>query len=218
MRDFDGRMDSVYYGKDAAVLDFMLGFYAPDARVIVDVCCNRRRIWKGSTMANKVTFYDIDPQWSPDCICSWDRLPNRDGSVDVLVYDPPHLPLAAASKKSIQRFSRDHGLKLSTQGDNVVALYSPFLREAGRVLKPDGLVFAKIKDYVHNHKYQWNVEAFNLRVREVGLTPCDLIIKRDPSAANLKSGRWKNRFHVRNAHCYWVIVRQGRCEPRRRRL
>ena len=25
--------------------------------------------------------------------------------------------------------------------------------------------FAKIKDYVHNHRYQWNLELFNAAVR-----------------------------------------------------
>ena len=53
---------------------------------------------------------------------------------------------------------------------------------------------------------------FNNEVRNAGLTPCDLIIKKDPCGGNLKSGRWKTRYHVKNVHCYWVIVRKGKCE------
>lgn len=49
---------------------------------------------------------------------------------------------------------------------------------------------------------------------QAGLTACDLVVKRDPSAGNLKSGRWKKAHHVRNAHCWWAVVRKGRCEPR----
>ncbi len=94
------------------------------------------------------------------------------------------------------------------------SLFVPFLREAKRVLRPDGLVFAKIKDYVHNHRYRWMHLFFVGGCKKVGLTPCDLVIKRDPCGGNLKSGRWKNAHHARNVHCYWIIVRKGRCEPR----
>lgn len=209
------RIESVHIGRDGELLDKMLAFYAPHANRIVDVCCNERRIWKRSEAAKLVVGYDIDPSVQPDVVCGWDSLPDNDDTVDVLVYDPPHLPLAAASAKSNQKFASDFGLGRSVKGDNIAAIHMPFLMEARRVLRPDGLVFAKIKDYIHNHKYQWNLELFNAEVRAIGLTPCDLIIKRDPSAGNMQSGRWKRTHHARNVHCYWVVVRKGRCEPRK---
>ena len=93
-------------------------------------------------------------------------------------------------------------------------MHEDFLKEAKRVLVNDGLIFAKIKDYIHNHKYQWNLEYWNAAVRNARLTPCDLIIKRDPCGGNLKSGRWKKSHHARNVHCYWSVVRKGKCEPK----
>lgn len=209
------RMESVHIGRDAPLLDEMLAFYAPGAQRIVDVCCNARRIWKGSQAAQRVVGYDIDPAMQPDVVADWSALPDADGTVDVLVYDPPHLPVAAASVKSDQRFAANFGLGRSVKGDNIAAMHMPFLLEARRALRPDGLVFAKIKDYIHNHKYQWNLEMFNAEVRAAGLTPCDLIIKRDPSAGNMASGRWERAHHARNVHCYWAVVRKGRCEPRK---
>lgn len=209
------RMQSVHIGRDAPLLDEMLAFYAPTATRIVDVCCNARRIWNGSLSATRVIGYDIDPLMNPDVVCNWSALPDADGTIDVLVYDPPHLPVAAASEKSNQKFAASFGLGLSVKGDNISAMHRPFLIEARRVLRHDGLIFAKIKDYIHNHKYQWNLEMFNAEVRSVGLTPCDLIIKRDPSAGNMASGRWRKTHHARNVHCYWVVVRNGRCEPRK---
>lgn len=209
-------LDSVYLGKDNALLDALFSFYAPSATEIIDVCCNGKKMWKKSAMAGKIKYYDIDEQWEPDHVCAWDMLPDDDATVDVLVYDPPHLPLAAASPKSMARYAKEYGLGLSVKGDNVGQLHLPFLHEAKRVLKRDGLIFAKIKDYIHNHKYQWNLELFNQAVRLAGMTPCDLIIKKDPCGGNLKSGRWKRRVHAKNVHCYWVIIRNGRCEPRRK--
>lgn len=85
-------------------------------------------------------------------------------------YDPPHLPAAAATQASLKQYVTDYGLDQTCKGDNVAALHLPFLAEAKRVLRPDGLIFAKIKDYIHNHRYQWNIEYFNAAVRAVGIS------------------------------------------------
>jgi SAM-dependent methyltransferase len=209
------RLESVWIGKDNGLLDAMLDFYAPTASRIIDVCCNERRMWKGSTWGPKVIGYDRDPAMNPDVVCEWHALPDAPGSVDVLVYDPPHMPTAASSPKSLAVYVDSYGLAGSVKADNIDSLHAPFLKEAARVLKDDGLVFAKIKDYIHNHRYQWNLSMFKEKVREAGLTACDLIIKRDPSGGNLKSGRWQRAHHAKNVHCFWVIVRKShRCEPR----
>jgi len=212
-------MESVFHGKDCQLLPEMINFYAPNAKLIVDVTCNARRMWRGVTARSetKVLYFDADFSVSPQTVCTWDRLPVQDTSVDVIVYDPPHLPQAAASPKSIAHYAVDYGLKSSTKADNVAELHPPFLEEARRVLVPDGLIFAKIKDYIHNHKYQWNLHLFNDRVRMAKMTPCDLIIKLDPCGGNLKSGRWIRAHHAKSVHCYWVVVRNGaRCEPRKK--
>lgn len=209
------RIESVWIGKDNALLDAMFDFYAPNAARSIDVCCNKGRMWRGTKWGDKVMGYDCDPAVNPDVVASWDALPDPDASVDVIVYDPPHLPLAAASPKSMQRFVSDFGLDKSVKADNIQKMHAPFLAEAKRVLKIDGLIFAKIKDYIHNHRYQWNLALFNEAVLYSGMTACDLIIKRDPCGGNLKSGRWKRAHHAKNVHCYWVIVRNSKiCESR----
>jgi SAM-dependent methyltransferase len=208
-------LESVWIGKDNKLLDAMFDFYSPEAKKIIDVCSNKRRMWKGSITASKVSYYDIDAAMLPDVVCAWDSLPDANNSVDVIVYDPPHLPVAAASEKSLTRYGVDYGLGRSVKADNIAQMHEPFLNEAKRVLKPDGLIFAKIKDYIHNHKYQWNANYFNESVIASGMTPCDLIIKRDPCGGNLKSGRWVKAHHAKNTHCYWVVVRNSsRCEAR----
>ncbi len=211
-------MESVFLGTDRELLPELFAFYAPEAKEVRDVTANTRKMWKGVSIASSpnVLYYDIDPTMNPDHVCDWSDLPDADGSVDVLVYDPPHLPLAAASPLSMDQMKDDYGLAKSVKADNIVSMHKPFLEEAKRVLKKDGLIFVKIKDYIHNHAYQWNLHEFNGVVREVGMTPCDLIIKRDPCGGNLKSGRWIKGHHARNTHCYWVVVRNSnRCERRK---
>jgi SAM-dependent methyltransferase len=206
---------SVIDGRDPQVLQIMLDFYAPLNARVVDVTANRRRMWKGVKWSGAVTWCDLDPAMAPDVVADFRALPFDDASVDVLVFDPPHLPMAAGSVASLSQMKEDYGLAGAPKADNVESYFRPFLHEACRVLRPDGVVFAKLKDYVHNHRYQWMLVEWILAVRETeGLTPCDLIVKRDPCGGNLKSGRWIKSHHVRNAHCWWVVVRKGRCEAK----
>ena len=81
------RLESVWIGKDNALLDAMFEFYAPSAKRVIDVCCNSRRMWKGSTTGAKVAYYDRDPAMQPDVVAHWHDMPDADGTVDVLVYE-----------------------------------------------------------------------------------------------------------------------------------
>lgn len=205
---------SVIDGRDPAVLQILLNFYAIPGAVVLDVTANRRRMWEGVTWSGPVSYADIDPAMAPDVVADFRALPYPAASVDVLIFDPPHLPAAGGSAASDVQMREDYGLERSLKADNIAGYFTPFLLEAARVLRPGGLVFAKLKDYVHNHRYQWMLVEWVLAVRNTpGLTACDLIVKRDPCGGNLKSGRWKRAHHVRNAHCWWAVVRKGRCEP-----
>jgi hypothetical protein len=208
---------SVMLARDPEVLTTMLEFYAwPEARVL-DVTANERRMWKGVNHPGGVTYADIDPAMNPDILADFRALPCEASSYDVIVFDPPHLPAAAASPESDQRFVGNYGLGHAPKGDNISPYFGPFLREASRVLTPEGLIFAKLKDFVHNHAYQWMLAEFIMAVKSTdGLTPCDLIVKRDPSAGSMMSSKWQKAHHARNAHCWWIVVRKGRCETRRK--
>ena len=201
---------SIIEGRDPLVLQTMLNFYARPGAVVLDVTANRRRMWDGVSWSGPVTYTDLDPDAKPDIVADFRALPVAAASVDVLVFDPPHVPDAG----HMGEWWKDYGLESAPKLDNVSSYFGPFLREASRVLRPGGLIFAKLKDYVHNHRYQWMLVEWVLAVRDTpGLTPCDLIVKKDPCGGNLKSGRWKQAHHVRNAHCWWAVVRKGRCEP-----
>lgn len=209
------RPSSVMLARDPEVLATMLRFYAKPGADVIDVTANKRRMWDGVVFNGRITYADIDQEMNPDIIADFRNLPCAPATYDVIVFDPPHLPAAAASPASDKEFSKRYGLSHAPAADNVKEYFPPFLREAERILRPDGLIFAKLKDFVHNHTYQWTLADFIAAVREQpGLTPCDLIVKKDPSGGNMMSGKWKKAHHMRNAHCWWVIVRKGRCEAK----
>lgn len=207
---------SVMLARDPEVLRTMLEFYAWPGASVLDVTANERRMWSGVHWP-AVTFADLDPAMRPDIVADFRTLPVAAASYDVIVFDPPHLPAAAASPESLKRFVGNYGLGHAPRADNISGYFAPFLTEAARVLRPDGLIFAKLKDFVHNHLYQWTLADFIDAARtQEGLTPCDLIVKRDPAGGGLKSSKWQRAHHVRNAHCWWIVVRKGRCESKRK--
>lgn len=214
--DLSKRLESVMLARDPLVLTTLLASKSfPTARIL-DCTANARKMWKGVEHAGEKVFLDIDPSVNPDVVGSFLDLPFPDASFDVLVFDPPHLPVAAASPQALSQYVKDYGLAHAPKDHNVSSYFLPFLAQAVRVLNPEGMLFAKVKDYVHNHHYQWSSVDFVNAVRATpGLTACDHIIKRDPAGGNLKSGRWEKSHHARCVHCSWIVVRKGKCESRR---
>jgi hypothetical protein len=214
------RPESVLMGRDPEAIERLMGVHAPDAPRILDATHNTGKMWKGCSYQPDHTL-DIDPQFAPDTVGDFRSMPIEDESFEVIVFDPPHLPVAMASQGSsehpnVVRFRKQYGLTadagMGRGGDNVCEQFGPFLLEARRVLTDDGIVLAKLADLIHNHRYQWQVVDFIVAVRQVDLTPCDLLIKRDPAGGNLKSSKWKNVHHLRRVHSNWIVVRKGRCE------
>jgi hypothetical protein len=213
------RPSSVVLGRDRDVIPLLLAMHAPSEPRIVDVTYNRGVMWKGTGVTPHRS--DVSQEMSPDAetIADCRSLPFADNSYDVIAFDPPHLPAAAASVGSSGIERAQYGLDASgdyRQGDNINPLFVDFLTEARRVLTPEGIVIAKIADLVHNHRYQWQHVAFINAAEALGMTVCDTVIKVDPAAGNLKSSKWQRAHHFRRGHCYWLVVRMGRrCESRR---
>lgn len=209
------RPTSLILGRDREVIPLLIQTHAPANPRILDACHNRGVMWKGSGFTPDRTL-DIDPQWEPTDVGDFRSMPYADGEFDVVAFDPPHLPNASGSAGS-SGIERDrYGLTGANdygEGDNVSPAFYPFLLEARRVLRPNGIIIAKIADLVHNHRYQWQHVDFVNAVRAVdGLSACDVVVKGDPAASNLKSSKWINVRHFRRAHCMWIVVRKGRCE------
>jgi hypothetical protein len=208
----------VVFGRDKDVIPLLLKVHAVDNPRVVDVTYNRGVMWKGTGISPHRS--DVSREMSPeaDTIADCRSLPFGDGSFDVIAFDPPHLPNASGSANSSGIEKKQYGLNGSNDyaaGDNVNPLFTPFLTEARRVLSKDGIIIVKIADLVHNHKYQWQHVALINAATSLGMTVCDMIVKADPAAANLKSSKWERVFHFRRAHCYWLVIRPGvKCEKK----
>ena len=204
-------LPSVWFGEDSELLEQMLSFYPRKRpRKILDATVNRGRFWRGSK--RPVTGMDLDPQYHPDLVADNASMPFGDASFDVVVYDPPHIPNQGRDNQ--KDFQDRFGLKFSSpkeQGYTFSHTFPPFLREAYRVLREEGVLFCKIADYVHHHRYQWaHIELANA-ARVAGFTPCDCIIK--VRKGPIIDPKWKTAHHSRRQHCYWLVFRKSKkCE------
>jgi len=57
------------------------------------------------------------------------------------------------------------------------------------VLEPEGILFAKIADYVHGHRFQWAHVDFIRAAVAVGFTACDCIVKSDRGRSRTQGGK-----------------------------
>jgi hypothetical protein len=204
-------LGSVWDGDDSELLENMLEFY-PRKRpqLILDATVNGGRFWRGSK--RPVLGLDIEILHRPDVVADNTKMPFRDETLDVVVYDPPHIP--NQGKDNEKDFNVRFGLVLRSSKENQYTFthtYPPFVREAHRVLKPEGILFCKITDYVHHHRYNWAHIDFIEAARKAGFRACDCIIK-------IRSGpiidpKWKNAHHTRRQHSYWLVFRKSlKCE------
>jgi len=200
-------LSSVWEKDDAELLEKMLNFYPrQNPEIIIDTTYNKGRFWKDTK--RKIISVDINPEMKTDYCCDNKKMPFSDSYADVLVYDPPHLTdhdTDNSSKVWVERF----GLK--DTGDNICGEFDLFLREAYRVLKPEGILFAKLADNVHNHKFQWVTVDFVNKCNEIGFMACDCIVKIRKSS--MISSKWQKAHHVRRYHCNWIVCRKSnKCE------
>ena len=150
-------ISSVWEGSDGDLLEAMFRFYSTiPPEPILDSTYNSGRFWKGSK--RRVVSMDIDPQYKPTIVGDNRKMIGVPTShYGVVVYDPPHVG-PQGRDKSKKRFDVDFGATVECgkeQDWNLSYLYPPFLRQAKRVLKPRGILLAKITDMVNNHKLKW---------------------------------------------------------------
>lgn len=202
---------SVWEGEDAELLEKMLGFYPRESpKRILDATVNGGRFWRGSH--RRVIGLDIEIQHKPELVANNTQMPFRGEIFDVIVYDPPHIP--NQGKDNEKDFNRRFGLVLRSPkecGYTFSHTYPPFVTEAYRVLKPEGILFCKVADYVHHHRYNWAHVDFVEAARKAGFRACDCIVK--VRKGPIIDPRWKTAHHSRRQHCYWLVFRKSeKCE------
>lgn len=204
-------LGSVWPGEDAELIEEFLRFYPRrQPRRILDATVNGGRFWRGSH--RPVIGLDIETAHRPDVVADNTSMPFRHGTFDVIVYDPPHIPNQGQerSKDFNTRFGLGRHVSKELQY-NFSHTFPPFLQEAWRVLRAEGILLCKITDYVHHHRYQWAHVDLIQAARAVGFLACDCVVK--VRKGPIMDPKWKVAHHTRRQHCYWLVFRKSdKCE------
>jgi hypothetical protein len=205
-------LESVWYGEeDAELVEQLLGFYPrAEPRLILDATINGGRFWRRSV--RPVVGLDLDSRHRPTICADNAAMPFGADVFDVVIYDPPHIPNQGRDQS--KDFNTRFGLGARSAKENGYSFshtFPAFMAEAWRVLVQEGVLFCKITDYVHNHRYQWAHVDLIQSGREAGFTACDCIIK--VRKGPIIDPKWKVAHHSRRQHCYWIVFRKStRCE------
>ena len=145
-------------------LDEMIAFYSPLPNPkILDATVNEGRIWGGGMSRYRYTGMDINPAVQPDIVADNTKMPFADCSFDIVIFDSPHVGDQGESRA---KFSSKYGTAVTSKNPdgewgNLSHTFPPFLAEAKRVLRPKGLLLAKLIDYTHSSKFQFATSAFD---------------------------------------------------------
>ena len=197
------RPSSIWEGNDRDFLQWAIPFYWREDGVpdILDVNYGAGRFWRGTPGPT----VSLDISALADLRADNRALPFREEVFDVVIYDPPHLAerhLGAEYGGMQALYGRGAG------SETVAGDFPSFLAEASRVLQTNGVLLAKIADSVHRGRNQWEHLTFMNNIEDV-LRVCDLIIK--TRKGPMIDPKWKNAYHARKRHCFWIICRKGRC-------
>lgn len=197
-------LTSVWEGNDKELLYELMALHCRhDSTMVVDCTWGNGGMWDPKDDC-RVVGSDLDPERAKDILADFQYLPFRDDSVDVLIFDPPHI--ADAGKPRPKFMSSTYGIVWGAS--SIAVLFPRFTWEAKRILKPDGIVIAKLSDQIQGGVHHWQTFDYVQQIQLVGLTPCDIVVKIRPRAI---PNSQKSQKHSRQRHSYFIVARKGRC-------
>lgn len=187
----------------------ILQLYARPGNVIADPTFGNGKFWQQidrtqyRVLATDIKDDGVDLRLLPYC----------DGSVDVLICDPPY---RYTPEKNVRHedtpghgkvdglYNLQAGKLKNTQA--VLELYYDGMAEGNRVLKSGGFLVVKCQDTVQDGKNIWVHNLLMAKAEQLGYACRDLMIVTPPSVIKT---RWDRQRHLRKAHSYFIVFRKG---------
>lgn len=201
------RPTNVFF-KDSEFLDSTIPIYVPEHGVVLDCTYNKGKIWKETTLQNRIVRSDISALSNLDVITDFQHLPYAKESIHGIVFDPPHMRGSTGNGVIKKGWDKEYGLGGTDDGKYTIRDYfMPFLSEAHRTLCIGGCVFAKLIDPVRCNKKQLEHVWFIQDALTCGFLVEDVAVK-VRIGKQMESSKWKNVYHLRNAFSFWLVVKK----------
>lgn len=196
------RVTSVVVGTNADLIVAFAELYIRPDDVVVDVTYGKGVFWRkyrhpGPFIAHDLALDGVD----------FTQLPEADGSVDVLVADPPHIAPGGRTTSTIPGFNQAYGLTAAPRTPAaVLELYTAGLKEWARAVHPGGIIAVKCSAGTTSRKKRWmHHYLFNAGLA-LGLgQPWDemLLVRRTPGP----QPPHRQQEHADNTHSYLLVFR-----------
>jgi len=195
-------------GANADIFPQILDLYVGKGSVVADVTFGKGAFWKKVRRPDiELLATDLGDEDKPvDCR----DLPYSDGSIDVVVLDPPYMHTpgqgAHVGHQNFESYYRNNATS-KTAGkyhEAVLSLYFDAGKEAARVLKSGGFLIVKCQDEVcANRQRLTHVEIIN-EFEGYGFIAEDLFVVTRTGRPGISRLLGRQR-HARKNHSYFVI-------------
>lgn len=187
----------------------ILRLHVPEGRIDCDATFSTGAFYNGTGVDPPALRFDIRPQAEGVTEADARHLPLEDSSISCMMLDPPFLATKGRSltEGTGNRINRRFGVYPDEK--SLHQMYADVIREAYRVLKPDGILIFKCQDKVSSGKqYLSHVFVVNTAV-EAGFYPKDLFVL---LAKNRLVADWqkKNQLHSRKFHAYFIVFQKSK--------
>jgi hypothetical protein len=108
--------------------------------------------------------------------CDFRHIPEKDGSVPVVCFDPPYISTGSRETSSVDDLYDRYGLGDLKGWKAIRQLIDDGLEECARILAPKGYLLVKCMDYVESGCKVWNTFHMASQGEALGLTLVDRFI------------------------------------------
>ena len=187
----------------------ILRLHVPEGRIDCDATFSTGAFYNGTGVDPPALRFDIRPQAEGVTEADARHLPLEDSSISCMMLDPPFLATKGRSltEGTGNRINRRFGVYPDEK--SLHQMYADVIREAYRVLKPDGILIFKCQDKVSSGKqYLSHVFVVNTAVA-AGFYPKDLFVL---LAKNRLVADWqsRNQLHSRKFHAYFIVFQKSK--------
>lgn len=166
---------------------------------VLDVTYGRGLFWTKYRPA-RLTAHDIIVDG-----VDFRHLPEEDGSVDVVVFDPPYISTGGVQTSTLPEFLDRYGLAHSPKGaKELFELIADGITEGHRVLRPKGRMLVKCMDYVESGRLVLGRHHVVTTALALGMEQVDEFIHYSGTGP----GAWDRQVHSRRAHTFLCVFQK----------
>lgn len=193
------------------IIKNILKLHSEQGFIDLDPTYSKGLFYKNTNIKEPKYKFDINPVVKGVKKGDSRNLPLNDESINVEIFDPPFL---ATKGKSLSQSDNNNVInKRFSVYPNETELhqfYIDSMKEAYRILKPDGILIFKCQDKVSSGKqYMTHCFIMNEAIK-IGFYPKDLFVL---LSKNRLTAQWqaKNQKHARKYHSYfWVFQKTNK--------